>query len=478
MKNPMQKFLAMIFLLVAIGGTTAKAQGNDALVKACLSGDLAGVKQLVEAGANVNATDAKGESPLLSCWFWPEITQYLIDKGANPNGGDIPVVVRAAQYYSIDVMKILLKAGADANKPVGTNPTAMFKKALEDEKAKGKDANKATIKSYESIIKTATTTYITTLNYFVMVSNCKECAELLINAGATTDLIDANGRNLLHQTAAVWMDNTKRVALKEKGVPVLENLGIKVPDWYKNLDPSKYGSAGDMIALFKNKGVDILKLDNFGFSPIQWAKSSDVLLGLIDNGANALEDDKRRGTILVQAAAFASPEVMAAILAKGADINHEDAVRDGTGSSAEEWKGFTALINAVKMNNLPTVKYLIEHGAKITDGVNGIGSIYSYKSNTKCAGYKVKDKSVIFFAIETGNMELVKYLIESKNLSWKKVDNLKYEEQKGQTHDTWDNAGKKCFPSGSFNPPDYAKRIGELEIQQYLKDTKMGVGFY
>ena len=478
MKNPIQIILATILLFAAIGGTTLKAQDNDALVKACLSGDLAGVKQLVEAGANVNATDAKGENPLLSSWFWPEITQYLIDKGANPNGGDIPVVVRAAQYYSIDVMKILLKAGADANKPVGTNPTAMFKKALEDEKAKGKDANKATIKTYESIIKTATTTYITTLNYFVMVSNCKECAELLINAGAKTDLIDVYGRNLLHQTAAVWMDNTKRVALKEKGVPVLENLGIKVPDWYKNLDPTKYGSAGDMIALLKSKGVDILLLDKAGFTPIQvplsmaqvgQPVSSDMLLGFIDNGANVLLDDKRRGTILVQAAANASPEVMAAIIAKGADINHEDDVRDGTGDNAEEWKGYTALINAVKMNNLPTVKYLIEHGAKLTDGVNGIGTIYSYKSNTKCAGYKVKDKSVIFFAIETGNLELVKYLVESKNLSWKKVDNLKYEEKMGKTHDTWENSGKKCFPSGAFTPPMYAKRIGELEIQEYLK---------
>ena len=487
MKKQMQKTLAAIFLFVAIGVTTAKAQDNDALIKVCLAGDLAGVKQLVEAGANVNATDSKGEGPLLSCWFWPEITQYLIDKGAKPNDGDIPAVVRAAQYYSIDVMKILLKAGADPNKPIGINPTAMYKKALEDEKAKGKDANKSTIKTYESIIRTATITYMTTLNYFVMVSNCKECAELLINAGAKTDLIDTYGRNLLHQTALIWMDITKRVANKEKGVPVLENLGIKVPDWYKNLDPSKYGSAGDMIALFKSKGVDILLLDKGGVSPIQvplagaqlgGAISSEMLLGMIDNGANVLLDDKRRGTIFVQAAAFGSPEVMAAILAKGADINHEDDVRDGTGESAEEWKGYTALINSVKWNNLPTVKYLIEHGAKLTDGVNGIGTIYSYKSNTKCTGYKVKNKSVIFFAIETGNMELVKYLIESKNLSWKNVDNLKYEEQKGKTHDTWVNAGSKCFPSGSFNGPDYAKRIGNLEMQKYLKDTNMGVGFY
>ena len=106
------------------------------------------------------------------------------------------------------------------------------------------------------------------------------------------------------------MDITKRVPNKEKGIPVLENLGIKVPDWYRNLDPSKYGSAGDMIALLKSKGVDILLLDKAGLTPIQvplagaqigGAASSEVLLGLIDNGANVLLDDKRRGTICVPA---------------------------------------------------------------------------------------------------------------------------------------------------------------------------------
>lgn len=461
------------------------AQSNDEMIiKACLQGDLAAVKKTVEAGANPNTTGATGARPLASSWFWPEITQYLIDKGANPNDGDSPALVMAARYYSIEVMKILLKAGADPNKPlvVKTDPTASVKKLLEDEKAKGKGANKTMIKTYEGMIEkmgggNAQALSTAPLQMVINFTNCKECAELLINAGAKTDMVDANGRNMLHALAFGWIGNTQRVDMIQKNTPYMEQAGAKVPDWYRNLDPAKYGTAEEMIALLKSKGVDILKLDKLEISPLQLALSreekvpSDVLIGLINNGANVKEDIKKRGSVVVQAAAYGSPDVMAALIAKGVDINHEDAVIDG----AESWKGYTALINATKTNNLPTVKYLVENGAKVTSGVNGTGTIYSYKTNTKCEGYEVKNKSVIFFAIETGNMELVKYLIEAKNLSWKNVEPMEYKEAKGMTHAA---DGSKCFAFGVFTPPAYAKRIGEEEMQKYLKEADMGQGFF
>ncbi len=459
------------------------AQSNDELlIKACLQGDLAAVKKAVEAGANPNAVGATGGRPLPSSWFWPEITQYLIDKGANPNDGNSPALVMASRYYSIDVMKILLKAGADPNKPliVNTDPSAAIKKLLEDEKAKGKKANKIVIKTYEDMIEkagggNAQAQGTTPLQMVVAFTNCKECAELLLNAGAKTDIGDANNRNMLHTLAFSWIGNAQRVEMIQKNTPYMEQAGAKVPGWYHNLDPSKYGTAGDMIALLKNKGVDILKLDKLEMSPLQLALSrdekvpSEVLLGFINNGANVNEDVKRRGSIVVQAAAYGSPEVMAALIAKGVDINHEDAVSDGE----ENWKGYTALINATKTDNLPTVKYLVENGAKVTNGVNGTGTIYSFKKNTKCTGYKVKNKSVIFFAIETGDMELVKYLIEAKNLSWKNIEPMEYEEPKGMTHNA-----EGCFPFGVFAPPAYAKKIGNEEMQKYLKDADLGLGFF
>src|SRR6185436_15449372 len=127
-----------------------------------------------------------------SAFMWPEVTEYLLGKGADGNGGDFPALVNAATYYSVDVMKLLLKAGADPNKlaSVTVDLAGPMKKLLADEKAKGKQANKYMVKAYEDQISKLpannTLTY-SALNNALANTNCEECVELLLNAGAKTD---------------------------------------------------------------------------------------------------------------------------------------------------------------------------------------------------------------------------------------------------------------------------------------------------
>ena len=120
------------------------AQDNDALVKACTAGDLPGVKTNVEGGANVNYKNAGGATPISSAYMWPNVTEYLLGKGADANGGDYPALVNASGFYSLEVMKLLLKAGADPNKvaEVKVDIAGPMRKLLEEEKAKGKKGNK------------------------------------------------------------------------------------------------------------------------------------------------------------------------------------------------------------------------------------------------------------------------------------------------------------------------------------------------
>jgi ankyrin repeat protein len=60
---------------------------NDQLLKAVVDEDLAMVKQLVQAGADVNYFSSKSNSPLLAAidTMNVELTQFLLDQGANPN---------------------------------------------------------------------------------------------------------------------------------------------------------------------------------------------------------------------------------------------------------------------------------------------------------------------------------------------------------------------------------------------------------
>jgi len=139
--------------------TNAFAGADEDLLKACKQGDLEGVKSAIAAGANVNKLD-NGNAPIASAFFWPEITKYLIEKGADPNAGDYPALIQACNNYSYDVAKILLDAGADPNKVGVTDPANTFRTLIANEKAKGKSANQASINAWESLIPTMKKTEI------------------------------------------------------------------------------------------------------------------------------------------------------------------------------------------------------------------------------------------------------------------------------------------------------------------------------
>jgi len=70
--------------LFAVGGRA----GGSALHKACQGGHLEVVRLLVEAGAFIDAATATtGHTPIIEAiWFkWPEVVQYLADQGASLN---------------------------------------------------------------------------------------------------------------------------------------------------------------------------------------------------------------------------------------------------------------------------------------------------------------------------------------------------------------------------------------------------------
>ena len=86
------------------------------LKQAASNGNLAQVRELVEAGADVNATDEHGSGTLLT--FHPAVTEYLLANGADPNRqtnecGDA-VLLGIACYNHLDCVRLLLAAGADA----------------------------------------------------------------------------------------------------------------------------------------------------------------------------------------------------------------------------------------------------------------------------------------------------------------------------------------------------------------------------
>ena len=54
------------------------ANSSEDLINACKQGDLAAVKAALDTGADVNATDASGNTAICHAYFWPEITKLLL----------------------------------------------------------------------------------------------------------------------------------------------------------------------------------------------------------------------------------------------------------------------------------------------------------------------------------------------------------------------------------------------------------------
>ena len=85
------------------------------LVAAIRDADAQAVGKLIEAGADVNARDAEGNTPLILASFYagPRCVELLLEKGADPNAANrsgVTALIRAATNY--EKTRLLMDAGA------------------------------------------------------------------------------------------------------------------------------------------------------------------------------------------------------------------------------------------------------------------------------------------------------------------------------------------------------------------------------
>ena len=91
---------------------------SEDVMRAVWSGDVELVRSLVEAGADVNATDEHGSGTLLN--FDPAITAYLLSKGADPNTqtneNGASVLAGLCYVNQMECVRLLLAHGANPNR--------------------------------------------------------------------------------------------------------------------------------------------------------------------------------------------------------------------------------------------------------------------------------------------------------------------------------------------------------------------------
>ncbi len=477
------KKLILSIITTAIISMNVFADSNEDLFNACKKGDIEGVKSAIANGANVNATDNDGNLPISHSFFWPEIVNFLIDKGADVSNS--VALLNSGTFYCEETFKLLLSKGVEINKPVILKSTvdmaAAYKKALDAENAKGKDANKALIKAYEKLMKDAgppKQVSSTAYPFFTALgSGNKAILDEMVRVNTDFKALTEDGQSAMGKFVLSVRSPEVLVSASRESVKTLEGRGYKIPDWFINMDISKFYTPAEVLGILTSKGCDVNAKIKTGFgekSPLmtamgyQGVSASDpnAIIALIKAGANVSDMDDKWGTIINLGVRKGNLAIVKAIVEAGADINVETKEYDE--KAMQYVKGFTPLTLAAMINKLEIVDFLLRSGSKPSEGVFG----FSFNLRTQCAT-TVKNKTAIYFAIENANMDMIKVLVEHSTFNWadKKFTTNQLQQSSTNTGTYVITTTTTCFNDGSYIPSKYAKEGGLKEIQEYLKSN-------
>ena len=259
--------------------------GDTALTLAASTGDVEVVRCLLEAGADVNATNTAGYTALINAIYsgagragsTAELVALLLERGATPDSatthGETPLMV-AAGLADFDAVHLLLTAGADA----------------------------------------ARLRWTPLMNAVVFGSLADVQAQLA--AGADLEEPDPWGRTALHLSFQVG-DLDKIYALLAAGA----TLDVGGPDGGSPLTYAIVPSHPDVLAWLLAQGCDPNSPNRYGQTPLMeavLAGAVDAVRVLLQAGARADHTDETGDQAISEARDL---EIVRLLLAHGADLN-------------------------------------------------------------------------------------------------------------------------------------------------------------
>jgi ankyrin repeat protein len=244
------------------------------LAKAIRDGDLKAVRAHLDAGVDVNARDANGNTPLLlaAVYAGPECVELLLKKGADVNAankaGATPLMRAATDY---EKSKLLIDAGADVKAKMSRGKTAIMIAALKYGNSKtvkllidkGADAKAREPSGVSPILDAAATGDLDTM-------------KLLVEHGAdVNEMPGPNPRGGGSRTPLGW-------AACRNDVPMVRYLLERKADPNKptwGLSPlsqaARHNSAAVAEVLLAH-GAKVDSRDDFaGFTALHWAAATD-----------------------------------------------------------------------------------------------------------------------------------------------------------------------------------------------------------
>jgi ankyrin repeat protein len=372
--------------------------------------DKALVEKLLAAGADSNAKDWEGRTPLHLAVIGGhvELVGFLLTKGADLAAGDNCLRLTPLHYATNlagpEIIRILLENGAAVNAKGARDQTplhlACTREAVDLLLAKKADVNALDNQGYtplhwasasgrlavaEQLIKGGADVNAKDKNGFTPLHLAAaagevELAKLLLASGAQPDARTTKGITPVIAACSSYRNKAMLDFLISKGVAPNDELYVAItgkdlelakaalapgakPGGVNALRVTPLGEAvlieagKPIVELLLDKGADVNETDEFlGDTPLSYAVSldrpKDIITLLLARGAKPNVVDKYGGTPLRSAVDWNRLDLVELLLAKGADVN----VKDKAGS--------TPLHLAVEKGFDEVAKFLREHGGK------------------------------------------------------------------------------------------------------------------
>jgi ankyrin repeat protein len=296
--------LGGLFQFLSSSPQTARGEQPEAkriavdLIHAIRNGDEPVVRKLLDNGADVNARDAEGNTPLIlaSLYAGPECVDLLLKKGADVNAANkvgVTALVRAATSY--EKTRLLVAAGANVRvrtADLGNTPLILAARRAGNSRAvqllleRGARATEHNDAGVAPVLSAAA-------------SGDLETVRLLLDAGAKADEFPKSKLPMVADIAA----------------------GMRTPlMWAASHNDAR------MLRLLLERGADPNQSTYFGnpLSHACWSDSFEAAELLIANGANVNAQDALANFTPLHWAAGSespSPQLVKLLLAHGADPN-------------------------------------------------------------------------------------------------------------------------------------------------------------
>ncbi len=332
--------LVLVGVGIGVGGAedagvnARKPDGSTPLQWAVYDNDVAEVRRLIGAGADVSLANDYGATPmsLAAEVANTEILKLLLDAGADadsPNADGMTALMAVARTGNVEAASLLIGHGAtvDAREGFGGQSALMWASArrhppmIELLLSHGAAIDaRSTYRDYQRRItaegrpKSLDSGGFTPLLYAAR-ENCAVCVDVLLAKGADIDLADPDGVSPLH-------------------------LAIMNANW-------------DLAKKLVEAGADVDQWDIFGAAPLFTAVGARSR----NDGGRASIDPPNVTTGF---------EIVQLLLERGANPNMQLFFRPANVRGATNLRGSTPLIRAANNNDMEVVKLLLEHGADAT----------------------------------------------------------------------------------------------------------------